>query len=509
MENSTKNASKYINGLYDKLSYYDMYGSTIMIFIILTLFVFYVYTYCKVMQIKEDVASDWSNQRCNPKYMPFAGYITHPEGTTPFEYTAENFQYCIQNIQNDVTGQAVQPFNYLISGVTGMLSTIGESTQKTREFLDLLRQRIKAFAENVLHRILNVMIPLQTIMIALLDSFHKIEGTMTAGLYTMLGSYYTLQSLMGAIVELIIKMLIALVIIIVGLWAIPFSWPAAAATSAVFLSISIPLAIIVIVLTEVLHVHSSAIPKLRCFDKDTLLEMSDGTYNKIMNIEPGDMLANNVMVTAKIKVDASDLRMFSLNNIIVSESHIVKYGNTWVHIKDHPLAIELPKDTYNEPFLYCLNTSSKEIVINDIIFTDWDEIYEDTLIRVINNVPQNIFTRDLKVQKENIHRYLDEGFEKDTKIYLFNGSKKTIKEICIGDKLSTKGIVYGIVEIENETILGNTKEKDEKKLYNLLISNKLFETDGKILRDYNDKIDSICYAHKNMRGIKKLSNEYV
>jgi hypothetical protein len=173
------------------------------------------------------------------------------------------------------------------------------------------------------------------------------------------------------------------------------------------------------------------------------------------------------------------------------------------------LAIELPKDTYNEPFLYCLNTSSKEIVINDIIFTDWDEIYEDTLKRVINNVPQNIFTRDLKVQKENIHRYLDEGFEKDTKIYLFNGSKKTIKDICIGDKLSTKGIVYGIVEIENETILGNTKEKDEKKLYNLLISNKLFETDGKILRDYNDKIDSICYAHKNMRGIKKLSNEYV
>ena len=35
------------------------------------------------------------------------------------------------------------------------------------------------------------------------------------------------------------------------------------------------------------------------------------------------------------------------------------------------------------------------------------------------------------------------------------------------------------------------KERGEKVLYHLLVSNKLFETKGKILRDYNDKIDSI------------------
>ena len=83
--NTTQSTSKYVNNIYDKLSYYDMYGSTIMIFILLTLFVFYVYTYFKIMQIKEEVANDWSNQRCNPKYIPFAGYITHPDGTTPFD----------------------------------------------------------------------------------------------------------------------------------------------------------------------------------------------------------------------------------------------------------------------------------------------------------------------------------------------------------------------------------------------------------------------------------------
>jgi hypothetical protein len=487
-------STKYINNMYDKLSYYDMYGTSIIIFLLITLFVFYVSTYYKVMQIRDSIASDWINQRCNPKYMPFAGYITHPEGTTEFDYTKENFQYCIQNIQKNVTGQALKPFEYLISGVTKMLSSISDSTQSTRQFLDLLRQRIKTFAQDVLGRILNIMVPLNGMMIAAFDLFHKIEGTLTAGLYTMLGSYYTLQSLMGAIVELIVKLLLMLLAIIVGLWVVPFSWPAAAASSVVFLSISIPLAIIVLVLTEVLHVKSSGIPKLRCFDKDTLLEMNNGTFKKIINVNAGDVLANNVKVTAKMKVDASDLRMFLLDNTIVSESHIVKYQGKWMAVKDHPLAIKLSKDVYAEPFLYCLNTTSKEIVINNTIFTDWDEIYEDTLKTVVETIPN---MKDIKEQKENIHKYFSKGFEGDINVFLFDGTKKCIKDVQIGDKMSMRGIVYGIVEMEKETILGNILEKGKEKLYHLLISNQIFETDGKLIRDYNDAIDSLL-CHKKI-----------
>jgi hypothetical protein len=158
-----------------------------------------------------------------------------------------------------------------------------------------------------------------------------------------------------------------------------------------------------------------------------------------------------------------------------------------------------------------LNTSSKEIIINDITFTDWDEIYDTTLTKVVNAIPQNIFIKDEVFKKANIHRHLDDGFEANTIIYLADGSKKHIKDVQIGDKMSTRGIVYGIVEIEKDTILGNLdlKEKEEEKkeekcLYHLLVSNKLFETKGKILRDYNDKIDSIL-----KQGFKKLSNEYV
>jgi hypothetical protein len=493
IEKNINDTSKYIHKLYDKLTYFDMYGSSVIIFLIITMFVFFVYTYCQVMQVRKEVADDWTNQRCNPKYLPFAGYITHPEGITAFDYTNENFQYCVQNILTNVTGYALQPIQYMINSLQQMFQVIGNSIQKIREFLDLLRQNVKTVAEDVLHRILNVMVPLQTVLIALMDTFQKIQGVMTAGLYTMLGSYYTLQSLMGAILELIIKLLVVLVVIIVGLWVMPFTWPAAAASSAVFLSIAVPLSIIVIFMTEVLHIKTSKIPKLRCFDKNTLLIMKDGSYKKIIDIQPGDMLENNVMVTATMKVDASNLRMFMINNITVSESHVVKYGDNWIHVKDHPDAVELDIETYKETYLYCLNTSSKEIIINDVVFTDWDEIYDESLNKVIHNIPQNLFCRNKKDQKENIHKYLDKGFDSDTNVYLLDNTRKPIKDINVGDVLSTKGVVYGIVEIENNCILGNNTENNiETKMYHLLVSNKCFEIDGIIIRDYNDIIDSIC-----------------
>jgi len=499
----------YINELYDKLSYYDMYGTTIMIFLLLTIFVLFVYGYFQIMRVREEIANDWQNQRCNPKYIPFAGYITHPDGTTPFQYTSDNFQYCIQNVENDVAGQAMSPLNYLVSGVTNMLNIIGTAVQNTRDYLNVLRKNIRKIAEDVFHKILNVMIPLMSLIISLKDMLDKTQGIMTAGLYTFLGAYDTLKALMGSIVELTVVMLMVMVIIIVGLWSLPFSWPAAAASSAIYVVFALLLTILVVFLTEVMGIKSSSVPKLRCFDKDTILEMVDGKYKKIIDINVGDMLANRTMVTAKMKVLSEDLRMFTLNNVTVSESHIVLYQGHWIPVRDHPLAQELSE--YSEPFLYCLNTSSKEIIINDITFTDWDEIYDTTLTKVVNAIPQNIFIKDEVFKKANIHRHLDDGFEANTIIYLADGSKKHIKDVQIGDKMSTRGIVYGIVEIEKDTILGNLdlKEKEEEKkeekcLYHLLVSNKLFETKGKILRDYNDKIDSIL-----KQGFKKLSNEYV
>jgi hypothetical protein len=280
----------------------------------------------------------------------------------------------------------------------------------------------------------------------------------------------------------------------VGLWVLPFTWPAAAATTAVFLAIAIPLAIIIYFMTEVLHIKTDGIPKLRCFDKKTRIPLKNGVIKDIQNVTTGDILENGDKVTATIKVDSRELRMFCIRDIVISESHIVKHEQKWIPVREHPEAIEI--FNYNEPFLYCLNTSSKEITLNGLIFTDWDEIYDDTLEKVLESMQLT--------KKEDIHKYLNNGLQENMLVDILEDNKmkrKLIKDVKIGDILSLKsktheivyGKVYGIVEIENNEDLILGKENMEKeKLYHLLVTNNYFESNGIKIPDYNYKIDFIC-----------------
>ena len=478
-EINIKTTTQFINETYDKLSYFDLYGNSVIIFIFVTLFVFIVFSYCKVMQTKEAIADDWTNQRCKPQNMIFAGLITHPEGTSAFQYTSDNFQYCVQNILTNISGYALQPFQIMINSITQIFTALGNSIQQIRAVIDRLRNSLKEFAQDVLSRILNIMIPIQKMFIALMDTFQKIQGTMTAGLYTMLGSYYTLQALMGAILELIIKLLVTLVIIIVGLWVLPFTWPAAASMSVVFLGIAVPLSIIIYFMTEVLHIKSSGIPKLRCFDEYTIIPLQNGQHTHIKNIHIGDKLANGSYVTAKMKVTSENMKMFRLNNIIVSESHLVKHKDIWIRVGDHPDAEQI---AYNKEYLYCLNTSNKLIQLGGLTFSDWDEIIDnkfELLNKENNDILQNL---------ENIHEILDDGFEENTAIKLYK-TQKYIKDIKIGDILENGSVVYGLVELEARKLRKYAKKIAPNKLYHLLTTDGHLNINSVDVKDYNNLID--------------------
>jgi hypothetical protein len=497
MDNIT-NTTKFINDTYDKLSYFDLYGNSVIIFLLITLFVFIVYSYCKIGLTKDEIASDWTNQRCKPQNVLFAGFITKPEGKTAFQYTGENFQYCVQNILLNITSYALLPFQYATNSIVRLFNSLGTAIDAIRNVMTNIRGNVKIFSEDVLQRILNTLVPLQTVFLAVKDTFNKIQGVMVSGLYTMLGSYYALQSLMGAILELIIKMLIVLVVIIVGLWILPFTWPVAASMTAVFLGISIPLAIIIHFMTDVLHIQAAGIPRLRCFDKNTPIRMANGTIKTIENIQPGDTLISNNKVTSIFKVLSKDLQMYNLNGIIVSESHIVRYGGTWIPISKHPDAIKILN--YQEPYLYCINTSWKIVTINDTIFTDWDELYGKNLETILTHCNKQYKYNEIN-DTDNIHKFLDDGFNYSDVILLKDKTNKFIKDIQIGDILEDANgketLVYGIVKIDKNGIEKYRQKSNLEKsnldnnLYHLLTTSGNFIINGKSIEDYNSYIDNI------------------
>lgn len=504
MDNNFNNIKK----LYDKSTYFDQYSGSLVLFIIITIIVVILISYFHIMINAQPIINDWPNQRCKPNIMPIAGFITHPEGITAIEYTAQNFTYCTQNILSGTSGIALQPLTFVASYLGSMANVIESAIQSIRGMFDKIRTSMQNVTEEIMGRLMNIMVPLMQIIISFRDLIGKIQGTMTASLYTTLGSYFALKSLMGAIVQFIITILVTLAALIMAFWAVPFMWGAAAANTAIFVAIAIPLAIIISFMNKVLHIDTKfKIPKVKCFDKDTLLKMNDGSLKKIVDIEVGNILYNNNTVTAKIKVTKEGSIMYNLNDVLVSDSHIVKYNNTWIPVSKHPDALKI--ELYNESFLYCLNTINKFIEINGTIFTDWDEIYQDSLNKVVNN---NILP---VISEKCIHEYLDSGVSSSTKIKLLSNELIDINKIKINDILQNGIKVYGIVEIDGSNIdkqyryilgkdtyiegylpfLNNYIERKivnkNEKLYHLLTDKGYFKIENIFIQDYNGVIDRL------------------
>jgi hypothetical protein len=347
---------------------------------------------------------------------------------------------------------------------------------------------------------------------------------------------------MGAIAQFIVTILIALAAMIAMLWAVPFTWGAAGVNTAIFVAISVPMALILTFMSKTLKIQSNLkIPKIKCFDKNTLLKMNDGSVKSIYEIEIGDLLFNNNEVTGKIKVITEGSQMYNLNDVIVSDSHIVKYNDEWIPVSNHPESKIL--FSYKEPFLYCLNTTSKIIEINDIFFTDWDEIYDQEDINKFNLLLSLKFDNTYKFKTEDIHKYLDGGFVGSSIVQLKNKNKVEIKNIQIGDILEDGEKVFGLVEINGKNIseqciyyLGNNKRFEggcnlilcdktinlfttldldisnkliqpnkENKLYHLLTDKQTLNVNKMKFFHYNTSID--FFLEKNSE--KLLSIKYI
>ena len=91
-----------IKKMYEKVGYFDQYGGSVILFILVSIVLFLLISYCYIMINAQPIIDDWANQRCKPNVIPFAGLLTHPEGVSASDYTKQNFTYCTQNILSSI-----------------------------------------------------------------------------------------------------------------------------------------------------------------------------------------------------------------------------------------------------------------------------------------------------------------------------------------------------------------------------------------------------------------------
>jgi hypothetical protein len=492
------------NKLYDKQGFFDRYNGSVFITLLIMIVFFLIFAYSYIQRHITTIKANWVAERCTPMVIPFAGMVNAPEGTSKFKFTYKNFNFCINTIIKEVATYAMMPLELAVDGIHKILKEFTEAINAIRKILSYIRNAVSKVTHNIMSRILNLLIPIQKLLIAFKATMGKAHATMVTGMYSAIGGlWFTISGLLN-VYNFIIVMLISLAATIAILWFIPFGLgaPAAIISTLTFMAVSIPLGIIAVAVKNIINVSGvkqtmGPIPTTSCFKKDTLIRGTNNILHSIQSIKLGTQLAKGGYVTAVLKLDASQEKMFNLGNIVVSGSHKVRYEKKWVYVCDHPDAI--PIKGFEDKFIYCLNTSKKIIGIGDYVFQDWDEIDKSNIHKYGCDKESDIFDN------------LENGFHPDTPMYISHKDGPiALKDISIGDRLMSGEKIIGIVKIKNDKplyeypgflatyqcsiiqYLGITMKQSLEQtdiLYHLLTDSGSLHINEQKLKDYNWNID--------------------
>lgn len=525
--------SERITKIYNLKTYMDRYGLDVWIAVFVCTVFIIATVYYHIKNKLEPIKADWINQRCKPSVLPFAGMINKPVGVTNLEFTAKNFTGCVQNILTYVVNAAFQPFYYAIQIVSMVQKQLVEAVNAIRGVFDRIRSTAQDITNQIYSMIMNIVVEIIHLIVNMKDMSQKITGTLTASIYTMIGAYISFKSLMGFLLELFITVLWIMVGTITGLLIItllPFGMGAWAVVPSLamiafgifLLTLLVPLCQMLANVLDISHRPIPAIPG--CFAPDTPIEvqfMDDCRSVPISDIQIGDQLQDGVKVTGTITFSAHGQTIYNLNGVVVTGEHRVYYQEKWIQVKNHPDSRPLPSDAYPHDKVFCLMTDSKTFHIEDTLYSDWDDI-DDTVLTALerNCVAHGFLPKDFTTY--DIHRYLDAGLAKNTKIEMLYGGPKTIDTIQINDVLCNGERVVGTVKINgrdigvyqygplrcsrNIQLSDNTLGKinlmtkipgdewqvfaDGPYLYHLLTDTGYFVANGVTVAHYNSAIDS-------------------
>ncbi len=184
-----------------------------------------------------------------------------------------------------------------------------------------------------------------------------------------------------------------------------------------------------------------------CFDGDTIIELNNSIKKKIKDIEPNNILADGTRVTSIFKLKNKYHYLYKINNVFVTGKHSIKHNGEWIYVYQHPDAVLTSKKPI---LLYCLNTNSKTIKINDTMFGDWDKEVECNEIEELKKMYPDITC-------ENMHMFIETGYAYDTLLVDCAYKIKKIKDIKPGDFLYNNIEVLGIVKTSTKDVKLYTK----------------------------------------------------
>ena len=234
---------------------------------------FYLFGISQVKFLKKN----WVQYRCNPIYMPMAGFV----GDNVFT----NFTKCTMKGFQDYAGFMMDPIMGEFAVVNETLTEIGGAMNSMRQMTSSVRGGFLGIIGTVFGKIQNLVSQFQYIIIRMRTLLGRIVGVMLSFIYVFYTGMETGDSVMAGPIGQTVSFL--------------------------------------------------------CFNPDTPVMLKDNSKVSMKDLKIGDELFGGNRVISLYVVDGGVVPLYNLYGTIVSGSHRVKYMSSFIRVDSHPDSIPL------------------------------------------------------------------------------------------------------------------------------------------------------------------------
>ena len=327
---------------------------------------YFVYLFSSVEL--EDVRANWNTRRCEPLVMLIAQQVPKDPKVDTSAFASENFDFCMGGLIDSILGKAFAPVKQLFTKQLNVAEQTQGAVNTMRSSATGLFKPIMDMVQGFYNKMKYGMYQVIRIFFKIMSAIDRIFGIATASIFAGISMYQGMQNYINLIIKIVMIILVILVALVFFLFFImaPF--------------IPTILATIAVLVATAAGAAAGSMAGAFCVAPDTLVKL-ETEWKKVGELQPGDVLYGGATVEGVLEVMRKDAPCVSIDGLIISESHLVKYNDTWIFAGEHPNAKRVENEKALPKKLFCLNTSNHCWTVwtnaGEVVLRDWEELPEE------------------------------------------------------------------------------------------------------------------------------------
>ena len=337
-----------------------MRASDVLLSVLIMVVFFSLAIFGLVGAYQEKIKDNWAEYKCNPMVIPLAGQLGPTVNGKPVSVGA-NFMECIQSIQTDYTKYLMQPIYMLFQMLISITAAIAQTIGGLLSFFGNFRILISGYVGKIYGSFQTIIIMVQKMILKLMDIIRRIYGIGGALMYIGTSFKYTVMSLTNNAADIVVNM-------------DPFNVSGQGAFTGLG-----PLK------KDVMDKwNDKRDDNTMCFHPHTSVAMKDGSIKKMKDIKLGDILDDDSVVEATMRIKNTDSdnkqreKLYEIDGgvggekIYITGTHYIYDSSVGKFVKVNEFSgAKICKK--KSKVLSCLITNTHKIPVGEHTFWDWED----------------------------------------------------------------------------------------------------------------------------------------